>query len=60
MRRGEALRLRWADVDLEKGRAAIRQTVIAVDHQVQIGSPKTVKGRRVVSLDARTVTEFGL
>jgi integrase len=56
MRRGEALGLRWADVDLEKGRAAIRQTVIAVDHQVQIGSPKTVKGRRVVSLDARTVT----
>jgi integrase len=56
MRRGEALGLRWADVDLEKGTAAIRQTVIAVAHQVQIGSPKTIRGRRVVRLDHRTVT----
>ena len=56
MRRGEALGLRWADVDLDDGRAAIRQTVIAVNHQPSIGTPKTAKGRRTVRLDKATVT----
>jgi integrase len=55
MRRGEALGIRWGDIDLAAGRASVRQTVIAVAHHVQFGSPKTAKGRRVVSLDARTV-----
>ena len=56
MRRGEALGLRWADLDLEEGHAAIRQTVIAVNHQPSIGTPKTAKGRRTVRLDKATVT----
>jgi integrase len=55
MRRGEALGLRWADVDLDDGRAAIQQTVIAVNHQPVIGTPKTARGRRTVRLDAATV-----
>ena len=42
-RRGEVLGLRWSDVDLEAGRAAIRQTVIKVNNEVQIGEPKTVR-----------------
>jgi integrase len=54
-RRGEILGLRWSDVDLDRGRAAIRQTVIAVKHEVRFGSPKTAKGRRSISLDERTV-----
>jgi integrase len=45
----------WSDVDLEEGRASIRQTVIPVNHKIQFGAPKTGKGRRVVGLDARTV-----
>jgi integrase len=56
MRRGEALGLRWADVDLESGRAAIRQTVITLSHKPVLGTPKTAKGRRTISLDASTVT----
>jgi integrase len=54
-RRGEVLGLRWSDVDLDAGRAAIRQTVIAVHHEVQFGEPKTARGRRSVELDALTV-----
>ena len=54
-RRGEILGLRWSDVDLGAGRAAIRQTVIAVHHDVRFGQPKTVKGRRSLSLDPATV-----
>lgn len=55
MRRGEALGLRWADLDLVDGRASIRQTVIVVSHIVQMGTPKTAKGRRTVLLDGVTV-----
>ena len=55
LRRGEALGLRWGDLDLDAGRAAIRQTVIAVHHVPTLGSPKTAKGRRTVTLDTGTV-----
>ncbi len=55
MRRGEALGLRWSDLDLDAGRAAIRQTLIAVNHEPMLGTPKTAKGRRTISLDASTV-----
>lgn len=55
MRRGEALGLRWADLELDAGQAAIRQTVIAVGHKVQMGTPKTARSRRTVALDAGTV-----
>ena len=55
MRRGEALGLRWADLDLAACRAAIRQTVVTVNHEVRFGTPKTAKGRRTVTLDAVTV-----
>jgi len=55
MRRGEALGLRWSDLSMDSGRAAIRQTVIAVAHQPTFGTPKTAKGRRTVALDAVTV-----
>lgn len=55
LRRGEALGLRWRDLDLDAGRAAIRQTVIAVHHKPELGTPKTAKGRRTVTLDRATV-----
>jgi hypothetical protein len=31
--------LRWQDVDLDAGRAAIRQTLVAVGYGVEIGGP---------------------
>jgi len=51
-RRGEVLGLCWSDVDLGTGRAAIRQTVITVNNEAQIGEPKTARGRRTIDLDA--------
>jgi integrase len=58
MRRGECLGLRWSDVDLMAGRISITQTVIAINHDVRIGSPKTARGRRTVALDPRTVASL--
>jgi integrase len=55
MRRGECLGLRWTDLDLDGKRASIVQTVIAVNHEVRFGSPKTARGRRTVVLDSGTI-----
>ncbi len=59
MRRGEALALRWRDVDLDAGRLAVRRSVGVVkakgagEHLVE-GPTKTGRSR-VVDLDAGTV-----
>jgi integrase len=50
MRRGELLGLRWVDVDLTTGRIAIRQTLVMVDGRPAMAEPKTVKGRRSLTL----------
>jgi integrase len=55
MRRGEALGLRWSDLDLTAGRLRVVQTIIQVRSQVSIGEPKTARGRRPIALDAGTV-----
>ena len=55
LRRGEALGLRWSDIDLDHGRAQITQTVTAIGWQIHIGQPKTQAGRRPIALDPTTV-----
>jgi integrase len=59
MRRGEALALRWRDVDLDAGRVAVRRSVGVVKDKGQgeklvEGATKTGQSR-VVDLDAGTV-----
>jgi integrase len=58
MRRGEALGLRWGDVDMANGRVAIRRSAVLVKNygageSVEIGPPKS--GRALVEIDPRTV-----
>jgi len=55
MRRGEALGVRWSDVDLDAGRLSVVQTIISVRGKVMIGEPKTARGRRPIALDPSTV-----
>ena len=55
MRRGEALGLRWSDVDLENSRLSVRRALIPTNREVVVSEPKTAKGRRVVALDPVTV-----
>jgi integrase len=55
MRRGEALGLRWGDVDLAVGRLSIVQTITTVRDKMVMSPPKTARSRRSVSLDSVTV-----
>ena len=55
LRRGEAVGLRWEDVDLDRAQLRIRQQVVQLGWETQIGEPKTASGARPVSLDANTV-----
>lgn len=54
MRRGEAMGLRWQDVDLKASTLAIRQTRIQLSYEAVLSTPKTQKGRRLVALDPAT------
>jgi integrase len=56
MRRGEVLGLRWRDVDLDRARASVRQTLVLAGRQVVTSEPKTSRGRRSIALDPRTVS----
>lgn len=56
MRRGEALGLRWTDVDLDVGTASIRQNCVQVGYELLFTEPKTRRSRRTVDLDRGTVT----
>jgi integrase len=55
MRRGEALGLRWSDVDLTKSRLTVNRALTVVDSALVWSSPKTARSRRSLSLDPETV-----
>lgn len=50
LRRGEALALRWSDVDLDAATLAVRGTVARVAGQLRTSAPKTDRSRRIVPL----------
>lgn len=55
MRRGEAIGLRWNDVDLDRDLLVVSQQITPVRGRSEVGAPKTRKGARLVTLDPATV-----
>ncbi len=55
MRRGEALGLRWSDVDLDAAEFQVVQALSTVAYEPVFSTPKTKRSRRVVYLDGQTV-----
>ena len=52
MRSGEALALRWTDVDLDAGLLTVRGTLGRVGGKLVVSEPKTDRSRRTVPLGA--------
>src|SRR5262249_47829466 len=50
MRRGEALALNWADVDLDAKLVRIRGTLTRIDGELMVLEPKSAKSRRTIPL----------
>ncbi len=55
LRRGEACGLRWADLDLDTGRLAVRRQLVYLGGRVVESTPKTKRSRRELTLDPDTV-----
>lgn len=55
-RRGEALGMRWDDLDLDAARWAVNRSIGVVNGSPTVTPPKTATGRRVVALDPATVS----
>lgn len=55
IRRGEALGATWADVDLERRRFQVRQTITKAGSEVIIDGPKSERSRRSLPLPAPLV-----
>lgn len=52
LRRGEALALKWADIDLERGLLRVRGTLARIDGELVVTEPKTARSKRFVPLSA--------
>lgn len=57
LRRGEALGLRWRDLDLDSSSMAVTNARVSVGHAVADSPPKSGRGREV-ALDPATVAEL--
>ena len=52
LRQGEALGLRWQDIDLELGYLRVSKQLQRIDHILQLVEPKTKRSRRMTALPA--------
>jgi integrase len=55
LRRGEALALRWANIDLDKRTLTVRGTLQRIGKTLVLGEPKTEKSKRTLKLPQMTV-----
>ncbi len=55
LRRGEALAVRWTDVDLARGEIKIKGSLVRDDGRLSVVAPKSARSRRVISLSPAVV-----
>jgi integrase len=55
LRRGEAVGLRWEDLDVAGQQIVVSQQVVQLGWETEIGAPKTDSGTRIVPLDGGTL-----
>lgn len=55
LRQGELFGIQWSDLDLNTQSVSIQRTVYELQGKIEIGEPKTAKGRRKIELPEATI-----
>lgn len=55
LRQGEALALKWSDIDFENKKITVNKTAVWIKEKQALQTPKTKNSKRVISIDPATV-----
>ena len=56
LRQGEALALKWSDIDFENKKITVDKTAVRIKEKQTIQTPKTKNSKRVISIDPATLS----
>ena len=56
LRQGEALALKWSDIDFENKKITINKTAVRINGKQSFQTPKTKNSKRVISIDSTTLS----
>lgn len=56
LRQGEALALKWSDIDFENKKVTVNKTAVRINGKQSLQSPKTKNSKRVISIDPTTIS----
>lgn len=56
LRQGEALALKWSDIDFENKRITVDKTAVRIKEKQTLQTPKTKNSKRVISIDPATLS----
>ena len=56
LRQGEALALKWSDIDFENKKITINKTAVRIEGKQSLQTPKTKNSKRVISIDPTTLS----
>lgn len=56
LRQGEALALKWSDIDFENKKITVNKTAARIKEKQTLQTPKTKKSKRVISIDPNTLS----
>ena len=56
LRQGEALALKWSDIDFENKKITVNKTAVRIKEKQTLQTPKTKNSKRVISIDLTTLS----
>lgn len=56
LRQGEALALKWSDIDFEEKKIFVNKTAVRIKEKQTLQTPKTKNSKRVISIDSNTLS----
>lgn len=56
LRQGEALALKWSDIDFENKKITVNKTAVRIKEKQTLQTPKTKNSKRVISIDSATLS----